>query len=107
MSRIDQLQQMIQEDPNDVFLQYALGLELLNTSVERALIQFEQVITLDETYVPAYYQLGQALVQKTTRRKDWSTSERASNWLYSKRTRRPQENLTKLFFWRKIDAKNI
>lgn len=69
MSRIDQLQQMIQEDPNDVFLQYALGLELLNTSVERALIQFEQVITLDETYVPAYYQLGQALVQKNDKEK--------------------------------------
>ena len=62
MIRIDQLQQMIQEDPQDVFLQYALGLEFLNADISKAKEQFEKVLQLDSTYVAAYYQLGQVWV---------------------------------------------
>jgi tetratricopeptide (TPR) repeat protein len=64
MSRIDQLQQMLEEDPHDVFLYYALGMEFLNSDVSKAVIQFEKVLQMDASYVAAYYQLGQVWLQQ-------------------------------------------
>lgn len=64
MSRIDQLQQMLEEDPHDVFLHYALGMEFLNSDVTKAVIQFEKVLQMDASYVAAYYQLGQIWLQQ-------------------------------------------
>lgn len=59
MDRIDQVKEMIIEDPNDPFLHYALGLELAKKqNYQEAMSSFQTVITLDENYVAAYYQLG-------------------------------------------------
>jgi tetratricopeptide (TPR) repeat protein len=58
-SRIEQLREMLLEDPNDPFLHYAIGLELVGKkNYQEAMSAFQTVITLDENYVAAYYQLG-------------------------------------------------
>lgn len=59
MDRIEQLIEMLKEDPNDPFLHYAIGLELAKKkNYQEAMTSFQTVITLDENYVAAYYQLG-------------------------------------------------
>jgi tetratricopeptide (TPR) repeat protein len=58
--RIDMLLSMLEKEPGDLFLNYALGLEYANdlATVADAESQFKIVLGLDENYIPAYYQLG-------------------------------------------------
>lgn len=59
MNRKEQVLQMLEEDPKDVFLHYALGMEFLGEmKYQEALEKFQYCIELDETYVGAYYQLA-------------------------------------------------
>jgi tetratricopeptide (TPR) repeat protein len=60
LARIEMLEQMLEKEPNDLFLNYALGLEYANdlATVANAESQFRAVIELDQNYVAAYYQLG-------------------------------------------------
>ncbi len=59
MDRIEQLKEMLEEDPNDPFLYYALGLELAKKkNYQEAMQAFQQTLKLDENYIAAYYQLG-------------------------------------------------
>lgn len=58
-TRKEELQMFLKENPNDVFLNYALGLEFISeNNLKEAQLQFEKVIGIDNTYIPAYYQLG-------------------------------------------------
>lgn len=58
-SRIDNLKNMLQIDPNDTFARYALGLEYFsNNEYENAKDIFEELKILDPNYVATYYQLG-------------------------------------------------
>jgi tetratricopeptide (TPR) repeat protein len=58
--RIEMLLDLLDKDPKDPFLNYALGLEYMNdlTTIILAEIQFRKVISLDENYLAVYYQLG-------------------------------------------------
>lgn len=58
--RIDHLLGMLEKEPDDLFLNYALGLEYANdlSRVADAESQFKIVLSLDNNYIPAYYQLG-------------------------------------------------
>ena len=59
MDRLSQVREMLQEEPDDPFLHYALGLELAKKkNYQEAMSAFQTVIKLDENYVAAYYQLG-------------------------------------------------
>jgi len=59
MERLDQLKEMLHEDPMDPFLHYAVGLELVKKQYfQEAMSAFQQVLKLDENYLAAYYQLG-------------------------------------------------
>lgn len=62
MSRIEQLQKFIEQDPSDVFSRYALGLEYIKleklTEAEKC---FQFLIVHHPTYVGTYYQLGKLL----------------------------------------------
>jgi len=59
MERIEQIHEMVKEDPNDPFLHYALGLEYAKKkNFQEAMSAFQKTIELDENYVAAYYQLG-------------------------------------------------
>lgn len=59
-TRIESLLSMLEKEPNDIFLNYALGIEYAanpETSAD-AESQFKIVLSLNEDYIPAYYQLG-------------------------------------------------
>lgn len=61
-SRFSKLLQMLEEQPDDLFLLYALGMEYRGIGqYGEAVQQFERIILKDPSYVPAYYQLGQLL----------------------------------------------
>ena len=63
-SRIENLRNMLQTDPNDTFARYALGLEYISINeYENAKDIFEELKTLDPNYIATYYQLGKTYEQ--------------------------------------------
>ena len=59
LNRIDMLLAMLEKEPEDLFLNYALGTEYVGElDVEQAEFQFKKVIKMDPGYIAAYYQLG-------------------------------------------------
>lgn len=51
---------MLEKEPNDVFLNYALAMEHLATGdYTDADTQFKKVLEINPSYLPCYYQLGQ------------------------------------------------
>ena len=60
-----QLEQLLESDPDDVFLQYALAKACVTEGdLETGLIKFQKVIDGHPEYVPAYFQKGQALAEQ-------------------------------------------
>ena len=58
--RIDMLLSMLEKEPKDVFLNYALAIELVGEKkFEEAEKQFVKTVKLNNEYLPCYYQLGQ------------------------------------------------
>lgn len=58
-TRLDTLSRMLKNEPDDVFLNYALALEYLKAGkTSDAENQFLKVLNFQPDYVPAYYQLG-------------------------------------------------
>jgi tetratricopeptide (TPR) repeat protein len=61
MSRLEQLQGLLAKEPQDVFLNFGLAMELAKSGrYEESDAQFERVIGLDPGYIPAYFQKGRA-----------------------------------------------
>jgi thioredoxin-like negative regulator of GroEL len=59
------LEQLLESDPDDVFLQYALAKARISEGdIEAGLAQFQAVIDRHPEYVPAYFQKGQALAEQ-------------------------------------------
>lgn len=57
--RMNSLLDMLKSEPDDLFLNYALGTEYtVISNFAEAEKQFKKVIGLDEGYIAAYYQLG-------------------------------------------------
>lgn len=51
--------EMLRNEPNDLFLNYSLGLEYVaELSLTDAEIQFKKTLEIDKNYIPAFYQLG-------------------------------------------------
>lgn len=62
MSRRPQIEELLQSDPDDVFLKYALANEYVTEGdTESALAAFDRVIAEHPDYVPAYFRKGQTL----------------------------------------------
>ncbi|MCK6617871.1 MAG: tetratricopeptide repeat protein [Cyclobacteriaceae bacterium] len=53
--RIKQLLHFLEEDPHDAFSRYALGLEYRKTEPQKAEELFNELITDNPDYLPAYY----------------------------------------------------
>lgn len=63
MAKIDQIRKMLAAEPNDVLLNYALAMELLNSGLaDEALAQFDKVLQIDPAYSAAYMQKARALI---------------------------------------------
>lgn len=59
MSRLTQIEEMLKFEPNDSFLNYALALEYAKVNnVAKAIQLIETLLSNDENYLGAYYQLG-------------------------------------------------
>ena len=58
MSRLDQLQQFLTEDPHDPFNIYALALEYRKLDTKKACQLFDQLLEEHQDYIPTYYHAG-------------------------------------------------
>jgi Flp pilus assembly protein TadD len=59
-----QIEQLLEADPDDLFLRYALAkAHVSEGNLEPALVQFRLVLEKNPEYVPAYFQMGQALAE--------------------------------------------
>ena len=57
--RIEQIRQMLAQEPNDEFLQYALAMEYMSVSDwKQAIAILEKIVASNSSYLAAYYQLG-------------------------------------------------
>jgi tetratricopeptide (TPR) repeat protein len=64
MSRIDQLQKLLELEPNDPFCLYGLAQEYVKTDeLEKAIAYFDKTLEADGNYVYAYYHRGKALLR--------------------------------------------
>src|SRR4051812_33156762 len=60
LARIQMLMSMLEQEPRDLFMNYALGVEYrADAQLPLAEEQFKKVLDLDPLYIAAYYQLGQ------------------------------------------------
>ena len=58
-SRLQYIQEMLEKEPDDSFLHYALSLEYAKLNdMGKAIELLEQLIITDPAYLGAYYQLG-------------------------------------------------
>lgn len=59
LGRIDMLRELLGKEPEDIFLNYALGLEYVaELALNDAEKQFKKVLELDPEYIAVYYQMG-------------------------------------------------
>jgi Tfp pilus assembly protein PilF len=58
--RIEKLFELLKTEPNDIFLNYALGIEYIANPESYSLAeeQFKKVLLLNPEYIAVYYQLG-------------------------------------------------
>src|SRR5262245_49713451 len=62
MSRLQQIQAMLAEDPNDPELHYMLAMELVSMGDDAAAVRaFQALLEMAPTYPPAYHQAARAL----------------------------------------------
>ncbi|MCB9850046.1 MAG: tetratricopeptide repeat protein [Phycisphaerales bacterium] len=63
MSRLEQITRMLENEPDDVFLNFSLAMEYRSAGeIEKAMAQFDRVITLDPAYLAAYMRKGETLM---------------------------------------------
>ncbi len=62
INRLAQLEALLAEDPNDVFVVYAIALEHYKLgSAQKSIALLKDLIAQHGSYVPAYFKLGQWL----------------------------------------------
>jgi predicted Zn-dependent protease len=62
LTRLEKLQGMLQDSPEDVFLNYALAMEHVSRGrIEDALTAFRRVLTIDTNHSAAWFQQAQLL----------------------------------------------
>jgi hypothetical protein len=64
MSRKDQIEALLNDDPDNSFLRYGLAMEHASAGDdEAAVVTFRELMRRDGEYVPAYLQAGRALIR--------------------------------------------
>jgi tetratricopeptide (TPR) repeat protein len=63
-NRLALMQNMLEQDPNDAFLKYAIALEYKAVGqIDPAITSLQALVVAHPDYLPTYYQLGEMLVQ--------------------------------------------
>lgn len=66
MARIDQIKELLNNEPQDSFLNYALALEYAKENeLKKAIDIIERIIERDENYLASYYQLAKFYEENT------------------------------------------
>ncbi len=60
--RLEKLKKMLEETPNDPFLNYALGMEYLKDDPLKAWEIFQKMLDRFPDYLPTYYQAAQLAI---------------------------------------------
>lgn len=77
MDRIDKLQDMLQTNPGDSFLQHALALEYIKKGEDDAArVLFENILAEDPAYTGSYYHLAGVYIRLGERELALSTFEK-------------------------------
>ncbi len=77
MSRIQQIEDMLLESPDDCFLLHALALENVKLgNMQKAQTLFEQLLTINENYVGSYYHLAKLFEETGNEQAAISTYEK-------------------------------
>jgi Tfp pilus assembly protein PilF len=64
VSRIEQLTEILAENPTDAFARYSLALEYANSGeTETALSEFRKLLSQNPDYVPGYQMLAQTMMR--------------------------------------------
>jgi predicted Zn-dependent protease len=64
VERIEQLRALLAKEPDDVFCNFSLAMELRSTDqIDAALTQFDRVIALDPNYLAAHMRKGETLMK--------------------------------------------
>ncbi|MEI6507385.1 MAG: tetratricopeptide repeat protein [Bacteroidota bacterium] len=64
-TRLEKLKEMLIIEPDDLFLKYAMAMELQGVAdVENAQKIFEEIINIDKNHVASFYQLGKIFENK-------------------------------------------
>lgn len=62
MSRREKLEQLLQSEPDDAFLNFGLAMEYVKEGrVDEAVAQFDRTMTIDPDYTAAHHLKGQVL----------------------------------------------
>lgn len=98
--RIVQLQQMLQENPQDPFLLYALALEYRKQDLEQANLYFSKLLQQHPAYLPTYYhaaalytELGQPQEAKNTYEKGIALAQQQNDAHTLRELRNAYQNL--------------
>lgn len=60
LPRIEMIFDMLQKEPKDIFLNYALAMEYMgNNDFKKAAEQLAVTLEINKDYLPCYYQMGQ------------------------------------------------
>ncbi len=62
MNRLEQLQQLEKEDPQDPFIRYALALEYLKSDRRSSEAAFKELIHQHPEYLPSYYPAAHLMI---------------------------------------------
>lgn len=63
MNRRENLERMLEKEPNDPFLHYGLAMELIKEgAIQAALLRFDRTLEIDPGYVSAYFHKANTLV---------------------------------------------
>ena len=66
LRRIEMVNKLLEKEPDDIFLNYSLGLEYVaELNLPEAEKLFKKVLALDNNYIAAYYQLGKLYESQT------------------------------------------
>lgn len=57
-TRLESLLEMLQDEPNDAFLKYAIALEYKKVDMEKAIFFFDDLVEKNPEYIGTYYQFG-------------------------------------------------
>ncbi len=70
-TRFDQLLKMLEQEPDDDFLNHALAIEFMSAEkIVDAIQVFEKLLNRNPNYLASYYQLGQALEKSGSNEKE-------------------------------------